>query len=102
MSFRGETGAQSSIMPTLVAFMKIKHCQTHRPSRRHATVHAPRPPALIADVEAMPCMRDLADPLAYNDVLEAMATFREVHYGWLRSTSTDVSRTRVERAAHRI
>ena len=27
-------------------------------------------------------MRDLADPDAYNDVLEAMATFREVHYGW--------------------
>jgi hypothetical protein len=25
MNFRGETGAQSSIMPTLVAFMKIPH-----------------------------------------------------------------------------
>jgi indoleamine 2,3-dioxygenase len=104
MSFRGETGAQSSIMPTLVAFMKIKHCQSVLTDHL-ADMRRFMPPAhrqLIADVEAMPCMRDLADPLAYNDVLEAMATFREVHYGWLRSTSTDVSRTRVERAAHRI
>jgi indoleamine 2,3-dioxygenase len=84
MSFRGETGAQSSIMPTLVAFMKIKHCQSVLTDHL-ADMRRFMPPAhrqLIADVEAMPCMRDLADPLAYDDVLEAMATFREVHYGW--------------------
>ena len=26
--------------------------------------------------------RPLAEKDAYNDVLEAMATFREVHFGW--------------------
>jgi hypothetical protein len=48
MSFRGETGAQSSIMPTLVAFMKIKHCQSVLTDHLadYATVHAPRPPAV--------------------------------------------------------
>ena len=38
MHFRGETGAQSSIMPTLVAFMKIPHQRSvaHGSPRRHA------------------------------------------------------------------
>ena len=30
----------------------------------------------------MPSVRDLADRDAFNDVLEAMAVFREVHFGW--------------------
>ena len=30
----------------------------------------------------MPSVRDIADPAAFNDVLEAMATFREIHYKW--------------------
>jgi indoleamine 2,3-dioxygenase len=30
----------------------------------------------------MPSVREMADPQTYNEVLEAMATFREVHYGW--------------------
>ena len=84
MSFRGETGAQSSIMPALVAFMKIKHCQSVLTDHL-ADMRRFMPPAhrqLIANIEALPSMRDLADPVAYNDVLEAMATFREVHYGW--------------------
>jgi indoleamine 2,3-dioxygenase len=84
MSFRGETGAQSSIIPTLVAFMKIKHCQSVLTDHL-ADMRRFMPPAhrqLIADVEALPSIRDAADPLVYNDVLEAMATFREVHYGW--------------------
>jgi indoleamine 2,3-dioxygenase len=84
MSFRGETGAQSSIMPTLVAFMKIRHCQSVLTDHL-ADMRRFMPPAhrqLIADVEALPSIRESADPLVYNDVLEAMATFREVHYGW--------------------
>ncbi|HEY3042452.1 MAG TPA: hypothetical protein VGJ39_00400 [Vicinamibacterales bacterium] len=84
MNFRGETGAQSSLMPSLIAFMKIPH----RPSvlTDHLTDMRRFMPLehrqLIAELQALPSVRDLADAEAYNDVLEAMATFREVHYGW--------------------
>jgi indoleamine 2,3-dioxygenase len=84
MNFRGETGAQSSIMPTLVAFMKIPH----KPSmltNHLADMRNYMPPEhrqLIEAVEAMPSFRSLADKQPYNAVLEAMAGFRAVHYGW--------------------
>lgn len=84
MNFRGETGAQSSIMPTLVVFMKIPHKQSvltdHLADMRRFMPAEHR--ELIADVEKMPSVRDLADPYAFNDVLDAMATFRETHYKW--------------------
>jgi indoleamine 2,3-dioxygenase len=84
LNFRGETGAQSSIMPTLLAFMKIPHRQSvltdHLAEMRNFMPPAHR--QLIAEVEAMPSPRDLSDAKAYNDVLEAMATFRETHFGW--------------------
>ena len=84
MNFRGETGAQSSIMPALVAFMKIPH----RPSA--LTDHLaemrrfmpPRHRELIAEIEAMPSIPDTADAAAFNDVLEQIADFRETHYKW--------------------
>lgn len=83
-SYRGETGAQSSIMPTLVAFMKVPHQPTgltnHLLDMRNYMPVEHR--ALIAEVETMPSMRELVEPDAYNEVLEAMAMFREVHYGW--------------------
>jgi len=84
MNFRGETGAQSSIMPTLVAFMKIPH----KPSMltNHLIDMRNYMPAehrqLIESVEAMPSVRELAEPEAYNAVLDAIADFRSVHYGW--------------------
>ena len=84
LNFRGETGAQSSIMPTLVAFMKIPHARTaltdHLAEMRNFMPQEHR--QLIADVEAMPSPRDLADADAYNDVLDAMAAFRETHFRW--------------------
>src|SRR5262249_11544751 len=68
----------------LVAFMKIPHQRTvltdHLAEMRNFMPAEHR--QLIADVEAMPSPRDLADADAYNDVLDAMAVFREVHYGW--------------------
>lgn len=84
MNFRGETGAQSSIMPLLVAFMKIPH----RPSMltNHLLDMRNYMPAehrtLIAAVEAMPSIRAMASRQNYNTVLDAMAEFRTVHYGW--------------------
>lgn len=84
MNFRGETGAQGSVMPALVAFMKIPHRQSALTDHL-ADMRCFMPPAhrqLLAEIEAMPSVRELADRHVYNDILEAMATFREVHYSW--------------------
>lgn len=84
MNFRGETGAQSSIIPLLVAFMKIPH----RPSMltNHLIDMRNYMPAehrrLIAAVESMPSIRAIASKQNYNAVLDAMAEFRSVHIGW--------------------
>jgi indoleamine 2,3-dioxygenase len=84
MNFRGETGAQSSVIPALVSFMKIPHkpsmLTNHLIDMRNYMPSQHR--RLIETVEAMPSVRDLADNDAYNAVLEAMADFRGVHYGW--------------------
>jgi indoleamine 2,3-dioxygenase len=84
MNFRGETGAQSSIVPTLVAFMKIPHkpsmLTNHLADMRHYMPAEHR--HVIEAVEAMPSIRELADRQAYNAVLDAIADFRTVHYGW--------------------
>ena len=84
MNFRGETGAQSSLMPALIAFMKIPHQQSvltdHLTDMRRFMPREHR--HLIAHLEALPPVRNFADRQTFNEVLEAMATFREVHYGW--------------------
>jgi indoleamine 2,3-dioxygenase len=84
VNFRGETGAQSSIMPLLVAFMKIPHQQSmltdHLSDMRNYMPAEHR--HLIAAVETMPGIRAIADKQSYNAILEAMAEFRTVHYGW--------------------
>lgn len=84
MNFRGETGAQSSIMPALVAFMEIPHRPSaltdHLADMRRFMPSRHR--ALIAEIEAMPSIRDTADAAAFNDVLEQIADFRETHYKW--------------------
>jgi indoleamine 2,3-dioxygenase len=84
LNFRGETGAQSSIMPTLVALMKIPHRQSvltnHLADMRRFMPAEHR--AVIEDTEALPPIKPLADKTIFNDVLEAMATFREIHFGW--------------------
>jgi indoleamine 2,3-dioxygenase len=84
MNFRGETGAQSSIMPALVAFMKIPHqpsmLTNHLLDMRNYMPAEHR--ALIESVEAMPSIREAGDKLAFNAILEAMVEFRSIHYGW--------------------
>jgi indoleamine 2,3-dioxygenase len=83
-SYRGETGAQSSVMPTLVAFMKIPHQPTmltdHLADMRRFMPAEHR--KVIEAVAALPDPRPLAGREAYNAVLEEMARFREVHFGW--------------------
>jgi indoleamine 2,3-dioxygenase len=84
MNFRGETGAQSSVIPTLVAFMKIPHrpsiLTNHLADMRNYMPLEHR--QVIEAVEAMPSIRDFASKHAFNAVLDAMAEFRSVHYGW--------------------
>ena len=84
MNQRGETGAQSSIMPALVAFMKIPHQATsltnHLLDMRNYMPAEHR--EFISQMESLPDFRDRADKAPYNDILDAMATFREVHYHW--------------------
>lgn len=84
MNFRGETGAQSSIMPALVAFMKIPHqpsmLTNHLLDMRNYMPAEHR--ALIQSVQAMPSVREAGDKRAFNAILEAMAEFRSIHYGW--------------------
>jgi indoleamine 2,3-dioxygenase len=82
--FRGETGAQSSIMPTLVAFLKIPHQRSaltdHLADMRNYMPAEHR--RLIEEVEAMPHIRHRRYKEPFNAILEAIASFRRVHYGW--------------------
>jgi len=84
MNFRGETGAQSSIMPTLVAFMKIPHKSSmltdHLADMRNYMPFEYR--LLIDRVQAMPAIRAMASKEPFNAILEAIAEFRTIHYGW--------------------
>jgi indoleamine 2,3-dioxygenase len=84
MNFRGETGAQSSIMPTLVAFMKIPHQPSmltdHLADMRNYMPFEHR--MLIECIEALPPVREVASKEPFNAILEAIAEFRSVHYGW--------------------
>lgn len=84
IQFRGETGAQSSIMPTLVAFMKIPHQKSaltdHLADMRNYMPARHR--ALIEEVEALPDIRSPRYKEPYNAILDAMAAFRKTHYGW--------------------
>lgn len=84
VSYRGETGAQSSVIPALVAFMKIPHQATmltdHLADMRRFMPADHR--RLLAEIAAMPDPRPLAAADAYNSVLEEMAKFREIHFGW--------------------
>jgi indoleamine 2,3-dioxygenase len=82
-NYRGETGAQSSVMPTLVAFMKIPHRKTaltdHLADMRRFM--PPEHRAVIEEVEAMPSVRQHADKRIFNEILDAMIAFRQTHYG---------------------
>jgi indoleamine 2,3-dioxygenase len=81
LNFRGETGAQSSVIPTVVAFLKIPHQSSmltdHLADMRRFMPVEHR--ELIEHVEAMPDIRGRVAREPYNDALEALATFRDTH-----------------------
>ena len=81
LNFRGETGAQSSVIPTIVAFLKVPHRSSmltdHLADMRRFMPAEHR--ALIEQVERLPDPRNLVAQEPYNDALEALASFRETH-----------------------
>ncbi|MCP5170237.1 MAG: hypothetical protein H6999_10855 [Hahellaceae bacterium] len=83
---RGETGAQSSIMPALVAFLKIPHQPSelinHLRDMRHYMPKAHRD--YLQYLEALPSIKTRSEPALFDAVLESVAQFREVHYGWAK------------------
>ncbi|HEX7035854.1 MAG TPA: hypothetical protein VF210_08775 [Pseudomonadales bacterium] len=84
MSFRGETGAQSSVMPLLVAFFKIRH-EPNELTRHVADMRRYMPAshrALLERVDAFPDVRGVATPEVFDKAMDAIARFRSVHYGW--------------------
>jgi indoleamine 2,3-dioxygenase len=86
LDFRGETGAQSSVIPTVVAFFKIPHKPSmltdHLADMRRFMPREHR--ALLEQVERLPDPRTRVDKAAYNDALEALASFRETHLEFAR------------------
>lgn len=84
MSFRGETGAQSSVMPLLVAFFKIPH-EPNELTRHLVDMRRYMPAthqALLERVDAFPDVRPVASAPVFDRAMEAIARFRKVHFGW--------------------
>jgi indoleamine 2,3-dioxygenase len=86
MNYRGETGAQSSVIPTIVAFLKVPHkpslLTNHLADMRRFMPRAHR--ELIERVEQLPDVRGSVDKSIYNEALEALASFREQHLEFAR------------------
>jgi indoleamine 2,3-dioxygenase len=84
VSFRGETGAQSSVMPLLVTFFKIPH-EPNELTRHLQDMRQYMPAehrALLERVDGYPDVRGVATPDVFDRALEAIADFRGVHYRW--------------------
>ena len=84
IDFRGETGAQSSIIPVLVEFMKIPHQTSiltkHLEDMRH---YMPKRHRLyIEQATAIPSIKRTEYREPFNTILDNMIEFRKIHYGW--------------------
>lgn len=84
INFRGETGAQSSIIPLLEAFLKIPHQESEltrhlRDMRKYMPLGHHH---LLGVVETWPPVKPLADPGLFDALLDTIADFRSVHLGW--------------------
>jgi indoleamine 2,3-dioxygenase len=85
---RGDTAAQSSIMPALIAFMKM--AQRTSPSMDQLAGNMPAEHrAVLDEIGAMPSVRELASADALKGVLKQVGQFREAHYGSLRQLIDD-------------
>jgi indoleamine 2,3-dioxygenase len=84
IDFRGETGAQSSIVPVLVEFMKIPHQSSiltkHLEDMRR---YMPKRHRLyIEQAATMPSIKRTEYREPFNTILDNMIEFRKIHYGW--------------------
>ncbi len=90
-SFRGETGAQSSIMPLLVSFFEIHHepneLTRHLGDMRRYMPDSHR--ALLERVDGFPGVRRVATAELFDRAMEAIAEFRSVHFGWAQRYIAD-------------
>ncbi len=86
MHFRGETGAQSSLIPMIVAVLKVPHRATllteHLADMRRFMPAEHR--AWLEHVEGLPDVRGHVARDTFNNALEALATFRETHLDFAR------------------
>ncbi len=93
-AFRGQTGSQSSIVPSMDALLGVGHAAD--PLRAYLDeLHIYRPPAhrrFIDDVRASSGLRafvreagDAALARAYNDAIQAVADFRSLHLEYAAS-----------------
>src|SRR5919109_985046 len=95
-SFRGETGAQSSIIPALDAALGIAHAEDmlHRYLKEMRHYMPPKHRGFIETVEAGPSLRDYvlrhrdARPFlrdAYNAAVDGIELFRSTHLEYARN-----------------
>ena len=93
-AFRGQTGSQSSIVPTMDALMQVDHADD--PLKIYLEqLHIYRPPGhrkFIDDVRAQSTLRNFVEttadrPLifAYNAIIQAVADFRSRHLEYAAS-----------------
>jgi indoleamine 2,3-dioxygenase len=86
LNYRGETGAQSSVIPTVVAFLKVPHkpsmLTNHLADMRRFMPRAHR--ELIEQVERLADVRGRVEKSVYNEALEALASFRQQHFEFAR------------------
>jgi indoleamine 2,3-dioxygenase len=86
VNHRGETGAQSSVIPALVSFFKIRH-EPSALTRHVADMRTYMPEShrrLLDRLDRAPDPRPVAEPVVFNAAMEAIAEFRSVHHGWAR------------------
>jgi indoleamine 2,3-dioxygenase len=84
IDFRGETGAQSSIVPVLIEFLKIPHQSSiltvHLQDMRR---YMPKRHRLyIEQVARMPSIKRVEYKEPFNAILDNLIEFRKIHYGW--------------------
>ncbi len=81
LNFRGETGAQSSVIPAIVSFLKIPHRPSmltdHLADMRRFMPADHR--ALIEHIETLPDIKGKVAKEPFNDALDALAAFRDTH-----------------------
>lgn len=93
VNYRGESGAQSTIIPLVSAFMKIPYESTELTTHLKDMVNymPARHRKLLRAIQARDGIRKVASPILFNRVLETLALFREQHSDWAKLYIADKS-----------